>query len=307
MFYPFLRGRQNELLALRELLESGKLQNITPIVEPVKASPTLLSLLERFSESGKELILVENPIVGSFANEIERDVDYQNKFESVLSNYDCLIGMRYCGKGLSLQAISNHATGKAFFLNAENRPNYVEECIDVQPKYTIVSSTNQRLQRKAIGGKIALDSSYTPKKRNADYSESEDDFLSEELFYPDSGCIGFSDYSVIGNEYIEGGFMPKVVALHLVYADDDEEQLKVKHFLSPEDASGLDVGMKFHLALGKLIDWADCNSQLARETEGLISMREIHEKERFPGLGVAKKLALKHHIEMVNEMIGERR
>ena len=305
MFYPFLRGRQNELLALRELLDSDKLQNVTPIIEPVKASPTLLSTLEHFSESGKEAILVENPIVGSFAKEVDRDPDYRAKFEDVLAGYDHLIGMRYCGKGPSLDAISDHATGKAFFLSMGKRSSYVEECAANRPRYTIVPAVNQRLQRKAVGKKIALDSSYKPKNRNADYSEVEDDFLSEELFYPDSDFAGFSDYSVIGDEYIEGGFMPKVVALHLVYADREEEQLKVKHFLSPDDASKYDVGMKFHLALGKLVGWANINSHLVPETQGLNSMREIYDEGRFPGLGVAKKLALKHHIEMVNKMIGE--
>lgn len=43
MYFPFLRGRQFELIALRELLENDLLgNNIIPIIEPVKLSSSLL-------------------------------------------------------------------------------------------------------------------------------------------------------------------------------------------------------------------------------------------------------------------------
>jgi hypothetical protein len=35
MYYPILRGKLNELLAIRELSELG-LKNFTPVIEPVK-------------------------------------------------------------------------------------------------------------------------------------------------------------------------------------------------------------------------------------------------------------------------------
>lgn len=35
MYYPILRGKLNELLALRELAQL-KLKNFTPVIEPVK-------------------------------------------------------------------------------------------------------------------------------------------------------------------------------------------------------------------------------------------------------------------------------
>ena len=44
MYYPYLRGRQNELLCLRELLEAKKLSKcVTPVLEPVKFSSTFVS------------------------------------------------------------------------------------------------------------------------------------------------------------------------------------------------------------------------------------------------------------------------
>ena len=67
MYYPFLRGRQNELLAIRELLKCSKLsKKIIPVIEPVKLSATLVSAIEEFSNAGHPLILIRNPKVGAF-------------------------------------------------------------------------------------------------------------------------------------------------------------------------------------------------------------------------------------------------
>lgn len=47
MYFPYLRGRQNELLCLRELLDAGKLSTkIIPIIEPVKFSRTFFQRLQ---------------------------------------------------------------------------------------------------------------------------------------------------------------------------------------------------------------------------------------------------------------------
>lgn len=50
MYYPLLRGRQNELLAIKELLDASALSSkIVPVIEPVKLSPTLVNTLSAFS------------------------------------------------------------------------------------------------------------------------------------------------------------------------------------------------------------------------------------------------------------------
>ena len=71
MYLPYLRGRQNELLCLRELLDAGKLsQKVIPIIEPVKFSSTLFSTLSKFIEVNHPVIVVRNPKVGSFRDEL---------------------------------------------------------------------------------------------------------------------------------------------------------------------------------------------------------------------------------------------
>ena len=58
MYFPYVRGRQYELLALREMIEGNLLSSkIIPIIEPVKLSPTLIKTMEAYVEKGRELLV----------------------------------------------------------------------------------------------------------------------------------------------------------------------------------------------------------------------------------------------------------
>ena len=74
MYFPYLRGRQYELIALRELLENNKLSNnVIPIIEPVRLSPTLVSTLEAFATKKQPCALIMNPAVGFFNEEYSKN------------------------------------------------------------------------------------------------------------------------------------------------------------------------------------------------------------------------------------------
>lgn len=97
MYYPYLRGRQNELLCIRELLENGKLSSkIVPAIEPVRFNATFFSTLSKFIEAKREIILIHNPKVGSFNKEYkdmkkkidaEKDEKKKNKLQTTLDSY----------------------------------------------------------------------------------------------------------------------------------------------------------------------------------------------------------------------------
>ena len=74
MYFPYLRGRQYELIALRELINNDKLsEHITPIIEPVKVSPTLLSVINTFNKKGRNLIIITNPHVGTYESDSKKE------------------------------------------------------------------------------------------------------------------------------------------------------------------------------------------------------------------------------------------
>lgn len=71
MYFPILRGRQFELLALRECVNQGLLSNkIIPIVEPVKVSSTYTKTVDSFIKAGKSIAIIRNPQVGSWVKDL---------------------------------------------------------------------------------------------------------------------------------------------------------------------------------------------------------------------------------------------
>lgn len=58
MYFPYLRGRQFELIALRELVEKDVLSSkIIPVIEPVKLSSTLLKTIEMYGKYDHNILL----------------------------------------------------------------------------------------------------------------------------------------------------------------------------------------------------------------------------------------------------------
>ena len=72
MYFPYLRGRQYELLALRELAANDLLgAHITPVIEPVKLSSTLVNTLDTFTKNNQSVAVILNPTVGNFISDFE--------------------------------------------------------------------------------------------------------------------------------------------------------------------------------------------------------------------------------------------
>ena len=74
MYFPYLRGKQFELIALRELcgLFPERINNISPLIEPVKLSSTLKSTLRELANHNVNFSLVINPRVGDLIGQYEK-------------------------------------------------------------------------------------------------------------------------------------------------------------------------------------------------------------------------------------------
>lgn len=70
MYFPYFRGRQYELLALKELATKKLISSaIVPIIEPVKIIPALNNSLSAFQDASLPVALVINPNVGDLTDE----------------------------------------------------------------------------------------------------------------------------------------------------------------------------------------------------------------------------------------------
>lgn len=172
MYYPYLRGRQFELIALREFSESfSEPQKVIPIIEPVKNNFNSLNLaLSTFINSKFEHVIIVNPQVG----EIE-------DFEIILENFrtnnlisDYLIPA-YIVNSRNIESCRNLVNESLFNKimiimdqSLDINSGTVMELIDIEKIEYIVSYENRSLRRKL--GKankkiIRLDDNFISQKK----------------------------------------------------------------------------------------------------------------------------------------------
>lgn len=305
MYFPYFRGRQYELLALKELA-LGKLipSSIIPVVEPVKFIPALNNSLVAFRNAELQIGLILNPNVGDLATEGETTGQ--------------LIDRLYMSEMIIPSVLTNESTGATISkLAQKDVPNknilaildnrdyldvYCSLFKQAPPQYTLCSD-ERLIRRKVKQNKILFDDRFKKRNRNADYPE--DEFFSDNhLDLETDNYAGFGDYSIVGSEYIESGFAPYAVAIHIVYFAEDSS-LRIKHFISDSNDDISDVAGKFYQAVTKLHNWY-IGGQEKQLTTGLQILLDHYSNGTYPGLPTLKKLSIMHHLELVGKYLDGR-
>ena len=307
MYYPYLRGKQFELLALREFVTNyaGTCQ-VFPIIEPVKSSFNSMKLaIKKLNEVNVSFALILNPKKGELIG----------KFETVLSELEEVLL-----EGVWTPAyIVDYKNSKGISVHI-NEMNYnsvmliCDEGVDTnQPAFKHLLEMNQvskvvftdnnrlfkrelsRLQKKAI----RIDDKFNAQKRNSDYVDIPEEQFSEEVFYYiEDNFAGFSDYTVLSSEYIDGGMLPKALAIHFTYQKNKE--IWIRHFVSDTNDDNSNIQGKFAEATIKAIQFFD---KLPYTNNALEELKRYYNTEQYPGLGVLKKLSIKSHLELINNIL----
>jgi hypothetical protein len=305
MYFPYFRGRQFELIALREFtFERGEKNNVIPVIEPVKQSFNSFKIaLKKFDEANFPFSLILNPHVGeitNFENILENLSEYletTNWIPSfILSNNINQVSQIIKNKGfvdVMLICADSVDTGTDEFLKLVES-NFI--------KY-IISKENRTLKRRLKdSGKnlIRLDSCFNQQKRNADYLKiSEEKFTEEHLFFNEDGYFGFSDFTTLPHEFTEGGTTPYAVSIHLTYQKENDE-IWIRHFTSETNDDQANIQGKFAEAAKKAVDFLN---QKSIYTIAANELRDYYNNQRYPGLGMIKKISIKHHLELINSIL----
>ena len=308
MYFPYLRGKQFELIALRELstLMSSKKEKISPIIEPVKGSSTLKSTLKELADKDINFNFIINPRVGSFVNSFDDLLEILKENLNGYTNFQIgILVDKLTEQGVTeLLNFTNNLdlTHNGFTLihTSEIGNNTLEQLkSNLEIKYNLIyfSKTSRRYYREfKQESRVSLDDYFSKLDRNSDYlAVPVSDFSEEYYFYKQEGFVGFSDFLTIGDYYSESGFLPRAVAIHLTYIEDNK--IKIGHFTSISNQDSSDIGGKFSEALQKLIDW--CIKENITETDGIKMFKDLHQRGHFPGLGSIKKISTINHIELV--------
>lgn len=308
MYFPYLRGKQFELIALREFAcqYGGDNSHITPIVEPVKASlNSLTTAVRTMLDSRFRFAMILNPTEGDFrrvTRNILSDIQvlahskewipaflYNENDDDIISAID--------GSALTdvMVIYKNGIDDNAMRLLSDPRIMYI---VNGDPNSRVVMRRLSRLRDKRI---IRLDGCFVERPRNVDYlSIPEEKFTEEHLFYIEDGFYGFSDYTVLPKDYVDGGMLPYAVAIHLTYEkEDDEHEVYVRHFVSDTNDDQSNIAGKFAEAATKVKIFFEHREK----TPAVDHLIRLLEEERYPGLGFIKKLSIKNHIELMNRIL----
>lgn len=311
MYFPYLRGRQNELLALKKLNENNKLNNIIPIIEPVNISTTLLRTICSLNNNNKKFIIIRNPNVGTFIPDSSKEENAQKveKIKNAINAENVLSGIiinensddvlkELLEQGISYDKIAT------FCLNSDVIKNFQSSFQNESPIYNIVPPL-PAFKRVDKGERIMIADKFTKLPRNSDYLDPKkcDEFFSNDHIYCyEEEYKGFSDYSIVGSEYSDSGFAPYAIAIHIVYFDENK-YLRIHHFVSDSNDDPNDPAKKFYQALTKLVDW---NKAKGLDTLAIKEFESMYSSQKYSGLGVIKKLSIMHHIELIDNYLNEK-
>lgn len=310
MYYPYLRAKQYELLAIKEF--ANQLENdrkIFPIIEPVKKTfSSLNKTMKILVEKSFPFAFILNPQVGEI---VGKTALIENSIPEEIKKCDLFYPTYIVHTAASYSAIENHITEKSYrnvilILNGVediDNQDFINLYSNKNIRTIIIDQENRTLKRRLLSsGKavILLKDNFKAQKRNSDYLNQCDELFSEEhSFFEDDGYSGFSDYTTIGKDFLEGGRLPYAVAIHLTYKKN-QEQVWIRHFVSDTNNDKANIQGKFGEAAEKAISFIDENNMHYQACEEL---RKYYNTEMYPGLGMIKKISIKNHLELMNHLL----
>lgn len=315
MYYPFLRARQFELITLRELATEEATQGvIIPILEPVKETHNNLTLAHKiFLEKGQTAYIIVNPMFGELAGDSNFYLDYLNSLESNV--FKAAFHYRNSPENNSnyiRESIINYNLSDCMLI-CQNDIQDTDENFRILAEsagitsFNVVDPGRNRSFNRYISSLnkiyIRLDDLFEKQARNSDFLDiSEHRFSEEHLYFDGEGYQGFSDYTVLPSEFIDGGSTPRAVVIHLTYLNG-ENQIWIRHFTSDTNDSIANVQGKFAEAATKAVNYCRQN---ALTNSAITELESYFDKEHYPGLGTVKKISIKNHLLVLSHFLRNR-
>ena len=314
MYYPYLRGRQNELLAVRGFSEtlSGAAPKVSPVIEPVRSDfGGLKRMLKSIEGTGMQCTVILNPEYGDLKG--KGYINLSDIAGDLASATSCCrpayivndigkIKKDIEGKGYS-EVVLIAPKGVSVDDDAFNK---LVSLLNVSKVITSPSSRSIIREAKETGKEIIeLEEKFIAQSNNAGYAETCDEEFTQECFFFDENRMfnGFSDYTVLPNEFREGGMLPKVVAIHLTY-QKSKDKVNVRHFCSTIEADyKSNVQGKFAEAAADAVAFFNDRAERGAAIQALSDCVEEH---KYPGLGVIKKWSVLHHMELMQKILSAR-
>ena len=295
MYFPYFRGKQYELLALKGLVEKNLIsKRIIPIIEPIKFSNPFINAVNGFINSKRKIVIIHNPQVGEYPEALN---GHDERFINLLSNEHVIVGhILNSNSRKELDLLNGMGIKQENLLIINNNNELYEEIFkENEPRYIVVPSYGTPGEKN-----ITLQDKFNKKKRNADYGEEPELFSYEHIIYDANKYYGFSDYSIVGSNYTNGGGPAYAIVLHILYYNK-ENILYVRHFVSDSKDGPKNQSAKFLEAAGKLNRWLISNKKY--HSYAINELLNYYNKNHYPGPGIIKKLSIMHHLEIMSRYL----
>lgn len=310
MYYPYFRGKQFDLLTIRESAHTLADSNFISIIEPVRESLNgLKRSVEALSEAGGEAVLIVNPNYGDHTENSDSIKSFVNQELKAHKNVSV---------GVLLTQEMSTADALAFFETYETRDLYFIHSGFTEPKalaealewekditHVFIEECCGKLYQKHFSAykRILLRNGFK-RQANRKYPDVEP-FSDLHATFRDEGVNGFGDFLIVGNEYSESGGPAYAVAIHLTFIDPEmDNAMYIYHFKSDRQDTPTDPAGKFYEALTKLIAKLEEPDSKILRTTAIEEFVTLYNRKHFPGLGYIKKLSMKHHIEVLADYLG---
>ena len=302
MYYPYFRGKQFELLTVRETSSLLAEKGFVPIIEPVRESlGGLQRALKAINDANGNGIVIVNPRYGDHQ---AGGTNIKEVLEELSDGTSLAAGV-LLGSDMSVEdavaMYTQHADLSPAFIHAGfSDGKGLSDQIGNNPENLnlFLEPYSGKLYRKHFSAskRILLRDGFK-KRKNADYPLVEK-FSDLHVTYEDEGASGFGDFLIVGDDYSESGGPAYAVAIHLTFIDEDsDDEMYTYHFVSKTNDTPTDPAGKFSEALNALVEKLGSGTSKLIQTKALTELEQLHAKGHFPGLGYVKKLSMKHHIE----------
>ncbi|MCT4486959.1 sce7725 family protein [Levilactobacillus parabrevis] len=303
LYFPYFRGRQYDLLALKNIAQQHVLPAniipIIPIIEPVRDIRALPQTVAAFVDHDQPVVVIANPTVSDYALTQQKLHDWR----PYQDNPNLIVGHVLTPTLIpdSLTAPAGHRTllvaRQYDELKAAHHAGWLaaSDYLLVPPEARI----RQLLDRPTVS---LFDHAWFP-EHDRSYADIVDGFFSDDWTLADfNNYVGFSDYTIGGGHYSEHGYPAKAVTLHLTYFRG--KQLRIHRFVSTDRDDFRHPKEKFFQAVAKLAAWLP-QQPAVTQTPAVQQLAAYHEQQHFPGLGVVKRLSLEHHLQLMAQYFKE--
>jgi hypothetical protein len=309
MYFPYLRGRQEELLALREIARSLP-DTVVPIFKPTVLSHESVQRYASMASDGLRFALITNSNEGAPPPTEKAAWD---TIDGALQAHAAMVfpafELRADVPLTSLRAFTKKYANRQCLIVHRNHAYTAAEvtahlALATPPAHAYLSGGVPTSLQKALPSRvrILIRDGFDRHVPNGDYppATSFDDLV---FTYAALGYGGFGDFSVIGDySYSPGGGAAKHVAIHLS-EKQGQTNIITRHFVSRTPPTTKDPDAKYFDALTQLLQHVGNPPAPRFATAGVKDYAQTLNPPHYPGLGKLKRWSIEHHTELVASIL----